>query len=273
LLDVDGSLARFDEQGITSAVVSPWLDIVGYELSAQEGAGWARFLNEQMLEIIRNEPRLAATATVPLQDGALAAQEVEAVHDMGFAGVEIGTSAGDVELDDPSLHAFWQSLEEHALPVFLHPMFRKSEKRMYDDFAFGLANSVGRIADTTIAVSRLLFSGTLASVPNVKVLVAHGGASIPYIAGRLRRTYQIAQDKMADPDLGLGNLFFDSVVFDTTALRFLVQFVGHDRVLLGSDHPFPNRDPDPCRVVTDAFQDEDKRAAVLGGSAREFFKI
>jgi aminocarboxymuconate-semialdehyde decarboxylase len=273
LLDVDDFLAHLDDRGITSAVVSPWLDIAGYELPADEGAAWARFLNEQMLELIRDEPRLAAMATVPLQDGALAAQEVEAALEMGFAGVEIGTSVGDVELDDPSLLTFWQSLDEHARPVFLHPMFRRSEKRMYDDFAFGLANSVGRIVDTTIAVSRLLFSGTLASVPNVKLLVAHGGASIPYIAGRLRRTFQIAPEKMADPNPGFRNLFFDTVLFDVTALEFLVRFAGHDRVLMGSDHPFPNRDPDPRRVVVDALQDEEKRAAVLGKNAQEVFKI
>ena len=270
---MEGNLARFDDQGITSAVVSPWLDIGGYELPADEGAAWARFLNEQMLETIRDHPRLAAMATVPLQDGTLAAQEVEVAHDLGFAGVEIGTSVGDVELDDPSLAVFWQSLNDHGMPVFLHPMFRRTEKRIHDDFAFGLANSVGRIVDTTIAVSRLLFSGTLESVPNVKLLVAHGGASIPYIAGRLRRTYQIAPDKMADPDLGFRNLFFDSVLFDTTALRSLVHLVGHDRVVLGSDNPFPNRDPDPCRVVLDAFQDEERRAAVLGRNAQEIFRI
>ncbi len=247
--------------------------MVGYELPGDDAAGWARFLNEQMLETIRDEPRLSALATVPLQDGVRAAEEVEAARALGFAGVEIGTSAGETELDDPSLRPFWESLNEHALPVFIHPMFRRAEKRIRDDFAFGLANSAGRIVDTTIAVSRLLFSGTLVGVPNVKVLIAHGGASIPYIAGRLRRSYQIAPDKMGDPDPGLRNVYFDTVLFDTAALRFLVQFAGHDRVLLGSDHPFPNRDPDPCRVVRDALPDQKLQRAVLGDNAVAFFNL
>ena len=273
LLDIDASVGRLDNQGITSAVVAPWLDFVGYGLPAGEGASWARFLNEQMLDLHRGQPRLIPMATVPLQDGELAAKEVEAARDMGFAGVAIGTAAGERELDDPALVSFWETAAASSMPVFLHPMFHKADRRINDAFAFGLANSVGRIVDTTIAVSRLLFSGTLARLKGIKLLVAHGGASIPYILGRLGRTHEIAPDVTTDPREGFDRLYFDTVLFDAAALRFLIQVAGRERVLLGSDYPFANRDPDPRRVVVEALDHEGDVEAVLGANAAELFNV
>jgi aminocarboxymuconate-semialdehyde decarboxylase len=273
LVDIEKSVSRLDSQGIDSAVISPWLEVVGYELQAAEGAAWARFLNEQMLDVLHGEPRLVPMATVPLQAGELAARELEAARDMGFVGVEIGTAVGDRELDDPDLVPFWEAAAEHAMPVFLHPMLQKDASRIRDDFAFGLANSVGRIVDTTIAVSRLLFSGTLARLPRLKVIVAHGGASVPYILGRLQRTYELGPDDMADPRAGFDRLYFDTVLFDAAALRFLLQAAGRERVLLGSDYPFPNRDLNPRRIVFDAVDDESDRKQVLATNATELFEL
>jgi aminocarboxymuconate-semialdehyde decarboxylase len=273
LVDIEASVTRLDSQGITSAVISPWLEIVGYELQAAEGAAWARFLNEQMLDLLREQPRLTPMATVPLQDGDLAARELEAIRDMGFAGVEIGTAVGERELDDPALVPFWEAAAQHAMPVFLHPMFQRDARRIRDDFALSLANSVGRIVDTTIAVSRLLFSGTLARLPGLKVLVAHGGASIPFILGRLRRTYELAPGEMADPRDGFDRLYFDTLTFDAAALKFLLQVAGSKRLLVGSDYPFPNRDPNPRRVVLEAIDDELDRERVLGVNAADLFNV
>jgi aminocarboxymuconate-semialdehyde decarboxylase len=271
LFDPEGFVARLDREGMTAAVVSPWTDLLGYGLPANEGAAWARLQNEKMMELVQAEPYLVPMATVPLQDGELAAKEVQAASDMGFVAIEIGTVAGERELDDPALAAFWMAADEDEMPVFLHPVVPKTGLR--DDRGYGLTNSVGRIVYTTVALTRLLFSGTLARLPRLRVLVAHGGASIPYILGRLRRTHEIGPDTNADPLGAFDRLYFDTVVFDPKALRFLIDVAGRDRVLLGSDYPFPNREPAPLDFVEDAVDDEDIRAAILGANAVTLFKL
>ena len=270
LLDVEACIDRLDSGGISAAVLSPWLELVGYELPVDEGAAWARFLNEQMLDELGEQPRLVPMATVPLQDGELAAKEVEWAREMGFAGIEIGTRGGEHELDDDALSPFWEAVAECGMPVLLHPMLQGEDERF---FPYQLANSVGRIVDTTIALSRLLFSGVLVRLPSLKVIVAHGGASIPYILGRLQLSYSLASDEMADPRQGFDRLFFDTVLFDSIALRYLLEVAGTKHVLLGSDHPFPNRDPDPRRFVVETIEEEKDMRAVLGSNAAELFKV
>lgn len=272
LVDVEVSVARLDQQGITTALVAPWLELVGYGLPPAEGASWARFLNEHAAGF-SGGGRLLPLATVPLQDGDLAAEEVVAAREAGFVGVAIGTTAGGRELDDPALAPLWDAVAESSMPLFLHPMLDRENRRIGDDFALGLANSTGRIIDTTIAVSRLLLSGTLAARPALRIVVAHGGASIPYILGRLRRTHEIASEVTADPLGGFGCLSFDTVLYDPGALRFLVEAVGPGRVLLGSDYPFPNRDPEPRRIVAEALGEGENARAVLGENAIELFKL
>jgi aminocarboxymuconate-semialdehyde decarboxylase len=273
LSDVDGFIARLDREGIDAAVVSPWTDLLGYGLPAEEGAAWCRWQNEHMMELVREQARLVPTAAVPLQDGVLAAKEVRAAADMGFAGVEIGTSVGDVDLDDPLLKPFWDGAEDHELPIFIHPTIPGIDDGMRDRQGYGLGNSVGRIVYTTVAVTKLMFAGTLAQRPGLKVLVAHGGAAIPYVLGRLRRAHEIAPGKTADPMEGFERFYFDSVQFDGAALRYLIEVAGSDRVLLGSDHPFPNREPDARTFVERAVGEADVRQAVFGGNADTLFNM
>jgi len=273
LVDVEGSVARLEQQAITTALVAPWLELAGYGLSPSEGASWARFLNEHATGLSGDDGRLLPLATVPLQDGDLAAEEVVVARDAGFVGLAIGTTAGERELDDPALAPFWDAVAESSMPLFLHPMLARENRRIGDDFALGLANSAGRIVDTTIAVSRLLFSGTLTARPGLRILVAHGGASIPYILGRLRRTHEITPEVTADPLEGFRRLYFDSLLYDPDALRFLVEVVGPARVLLGSDYPFPNRDPEPRRIVAEVLGGGETERAVLGENAIELFEL
>jgi aminocarboxymuconate-semialdehyde decarboxylase len=273
LSDIDGLIARLDREGIDAAVVSPWTDLLGYGLPAEEGAAWCRWQNEHLMDLVRKHSRLVPTAAVPLQDGLLAAKELRVAADMGFAGVEIGTSVGDVDLDDPLLEPFWDAAADHELPIFIHPTIPGIDDGMRDRRGFGLGNSVGRIVYTTVAVTKLMFAGTLAQRRGLKVLVAHGGAAIPYVLGRLRRAHEIAPSKSADPMEGFDRLYFDSVQFDGAALRYLIEVAGSDRVLLGSDYPFPNREADARSFVEGAVGEAEVRQAVLGGNAETLFNM
>ena len=272
LSDLDDRRSWMDKNGIDHQLVGGWLDIFGYELGAAEGLAWSRFYNACMREQLKSEPRFTPLATVPLQDGKLAAQVLRESLEQGFGGVMIGTlprgNAGN--LDDPALDPFWQAASDSQSAVFLHPMFLCGEPRLAD---YDLVNAIGRLADSSIAVSRLLFSGHLLKFPGMKLVLSHGGAALPYALGRLARNHAISQGKYADPRKGFEAMYFDSCVFDTDALEFLARKAKPERVMLGSDMPFPIGDPAPRKVVEGANFSPAEKQSIFGGTARRVFRI
>jgi aminocarboxymuconate-semialdehyde decarboxylase len=258
--------ARVDHQ-----LVGGWTDVYGYELPAAEGADWARFYNEHMGKGSAAMPGLSALATVPLQDGALAAKVLEEALDAGFKGAMIATQPKGIggNLDDPSLDPFWEVASARKAGVFLHPHYICSDDRLD---GYDLVNAVGRLADTTIAVARLLFSGHLTRFPGVSLLLSHAGGALPYALGRLKRNKTI-HPEYADPEENFRRLYFDTVLFEPLALRFLVNLVGADKVMLGSDYPFGIGDLEPRGVVDRTTLTEAEREAILGGNAARIFHV
>lgn len=264
--------AWMDGNGIDHQLVGGWLDSFGYELAPSEGLAWSRFINACMRDGLAEEKRFTPLATIPLQDGKCAAEVLGEAMEAGFGGVMIGTlpkGMGGV-LDDPGLDPFWDAASRLGAGVFLHPMFLCGEPRLAD---YDLVNAIGRVADTSIAVSRLLFSGHLLKFPGMKLVLSHGGAALPYVLGRLARNFAIAQRKYADPRKGFEALYFDSVVFDADALQFLAGKAGDAKIMLGSDMPFPIGDTEPCKVVHAAGFDASQRARILGSTAQSVFRI
>jgi aminocarboxymuconate-semialdehyde decarboxylase len=273
LFDLGERRAWMDANAIDHQLVGGWLDSFGYELPAGEGLAWSRFINACMWEALRDEPRFTPLATVPLQDGALAAEVLGEALERGFGGAMIGTlPKGDAGvLDDPSLDPFWETASRLAAPIFLHPMFICGEPRVAD---YDLVNAIGRLADTSIAVSRLLFSGHLLKYPGMKFVLSHGGAALPMALGRLARNHQISQGKYADPRKGFEAMYFDSVVFDADALKFLVDKAGADRVMLGSDMPFPIGDPQPKALIEQGrYFTAAQKSGILGANAMRVFRV
>jgi aminocarboxymuconate-semialdehyde decarboxylase len=259
-------------QKIDRQVVGGWTDVYGYELPGEEGADWARFLNEHLRKDANALAALTPLATVPLQNGALAARVLEEALDAGFAGVMIGTQPKGVggTLDDGELNPFWEVASACHATIFLHPMYICGDERLN---GYDLLNAVGRLTDTTIAMARLLFSGHLTRFPGVTLVVSHGGGAVPYALGRLRRNRTIHAEGCADPLDGFRRLYFDTVLFEPQALRFLCDIAGADRVVLGSDYPFPIGDPEPVQVVDDTPLTETERRAILGETAARIFHI
>jgi aminocarboxymuconate-semialdehyde decarboxylase len=272
LSNLDERRAWMDANGIDHQLVGGWLDIFGYELPAAEGLAWSRFYNECMREALADEPRFTPLATLPLQDGKLAAQVLGEALQQGFGGVMIGTlprgNAGN--LDDPSLDPFWHAASEAKAAVFLHPMFLCGEPRLAD---YDLVNAIGRLADSSIAVSRLLFSGHLLKFCGMKLVLSHGGAALPYALGRLARNHAISQGKYADPRKGFEALYFDSCVFDADALEYLARKSSAERIMLGSDMPFPIGDPQPRAPVEAAQFSAQQKKSILGGTAQQVFRL
>ena len=272
LSDLDERRAWMDKNGIDHQLVGGWLDLFGYELPAQQGLAWSRFLNDCMWDQLRDEPRFTPLATVPLQDGKLAAEVLAEALTRGFGGAMIGTlpKGQGGNLDDPSLDPFWEASSKLGAAIYLHPMFLCGEPRLAD---YDLVNAIGRLADTSIAVSRLLFSGHLLKFPGMKLVLSHGGAAVPAALGRLARNHQISQGKYADPRKGFEAMYFDSCVFDTDTLEYLARKAGPERVMLGSDMPFPIGDPAPTRILEGAYFTQAQKKGILGDTAQGVFRV
>jgi aminocarboxymuconate-semialdehyde decarboxylase len=251
--------ARVDHQ-----LVGGWTDVYGYELAREEGADWARFYNEHMAKDAAALPALTALATV-------AARVLEEALDQGFKGAMIATQPNGIggNLDDPRLDPFWEVASAREAAIFLHPHYMCSDDRLD---GFDLINAVGRLADTTIAVARLLFSGHLLRYPGVSLVLSHAGGALPYALGRLKRNQAIHPD-YANPEEGFRRLYFDTVMFEPLALRFLCDVAGADKIMLGSDFPFGIGDPDPCGVVDQTPLTVTERRAILGENAARIFHV
>jgi len=233
-----------------------WLDSFGYELPAE----------------CRDRDGVLPLATVPLQSGVLAARVLrEAVRD-GMPGAMIGTqnrgTAGS--LDDPDLDPFWETAAELAVPVIVHPMFGSADARLHD---MQMMNAVGRVSDVSTAVSRLLFKGHLSRFAGLVLVASTGGGALPYMLGRLERNHRAFPDLVVDPVEQFALLYFDSVVFQPRILRFLVEMAGVERIMLGSDYPFPIGDPDPRAVVERAGLGAGAAEAMFTGTARRLFGV
>ena len=198
-------------QKIDRQVVGGWLDMFAYELPPEEGADWSRYLNKHLLDGVKPLPELVPLATVPMQSGKLAAKVMHEALDQGFHGLMIGTQPKGLggALDDADLDPFWAEASERKVTIILHPMFATGDNRLED---YGLVNAIGRVTDTTHAVARLLYSGHLFRYPGIKLVLSHGGAAIPTVMGRLKKSY-IGQPTPGDPAEGFKKLYFDTVVF------------------------------------------------------------
>ena len=152
----------------------------------------------------------------------------------------------------------------------MHPLYLYGEPRLG---SYDLPNAIGRVNDTAIAVSRLLYSGALTRHPGMQMIVAHGGGGVPYALGRLVRNHELNPAAMADPRAGFRQLYFDTVVYDPAPLRYLVELAGADRVMLGSDYPFPILDPAPLEVVRKAGLAPETTDAILSGNACRVFNL
>jgi aminocarboxymuconate-semialdehyde decarboxylase len=270
--DAEKRRAWLTDRRVDKQVVGGWLDMFGYDIPAEEGAEWSRFLNQHMLEGVRKYPFFVPLATVPMQNGKLAAKVLAEALDAGFHGAMIGTQPKGASgvLDDPDLDPFWEMASECKATLFVHPTFGARDDRLK---AYGLVSAIGRLADTSIAVARLLYSGHLLRYPGLNLILSHGGAALPMALGRLRRSFETAPADNADPYEGFKKLYFDTVVYDAATIRFVAEIAGADKIVLGTDQPFVIGESHPVEFLESCKFNEADRAAIAGGTARRLFGI
>jgi aminocarboxymuconate-semialdehyde decarboxylase len=271
LMDIPGRLSWMQKQAIDREVVGGWVDMFGYQLPAAEGEAWSRLANDVMLSTAKAEPRFVPLATVPLQDGQRAATVLKDAMNAGCRGAMIATlprGIGSV-LDDPDLEPFWKAADDTGAVILIHPSFDAGDTRVE---AYGLANAVGRISDALVAMSRLICSGHITKYKDAKFFAPMGGSALPFVAGRLKRHAELTPG-MADPFDSLRLLYTDCIVHDPRILKFVIEMMGTERLLLGSDMPFPIGDLEPMRILNDAKLPPQQIASISGDLAAKIFRL
>jgi aminocarboxymuconate-semialdehyde decarboxylase len=279
--DTSARLAAMDSQGIDVECLS--INPYWYRAGKDESAELIRLQNEALVEFCAAQPdRFVAFATAALQHPELAAEQVEhAVKKLGFRGVSVGGSVAGLELADPKFNPFWAKCEEHGLLVFLHPTgTRELEPSGRLNGSGLLTNTIGNPLETTIALSHLIFEGTLDRFPGLKICAAHGGGFLGSYANRSDAVIKTFPNRVGPlpkkkPTAYLrdGQLFFDTIVFTPEALRHLIAETGVGQIMIGTDYPFPWTSTEVDLVMsTPGLSDED-RIAILGGTAQRLMGI
>ncbi len=264
LREPERKIRDMERGGIGSSVLSSTPFAFYYEVEESLAIELAQVQNDRLGEIVKKFPdSFAAMATLPLQVPQAALKELERAIERGdFRGIEIGSHVGKLELGDEAFWPVYERLEKAGLPMFIHPHHVAGMDRLQN---FYLSNLIGNPLDTTIAAAQLIFSGVFEKFPNLKVVLAHGGGQFPYIFGRIEHGYQVrpeAKEKVHHPPRTfLKNFFFDTITHNPGALRYLIDFAGSDRVLLGSDYPYDMGDQHPVETVTQlsGIKEKDRR--------------
>jgi aminocarboxymuconate-semialdehyde decarboxylase len=279
--DTSTRIAAMDAQGIDVECLS--INPFWYRAGKDESAELIRIQNEALVEFCAAQPdRFVAFATAALQHPELAAEQVEqAVKKYGFRGVSVGGSVAGLELADPKFNPFWAKCEEHDLLVFLHPTgTRELEPSGRLGGSGLLTNTIGNPLETTIALSHLIFEGTLDRFPGLKICAAHGGGYFGSYANRSDAVIKTFPNRVGPlpkkkPTAYLkdGQLFFDTIVFTPEALRHLIAESGVGQIMIGTDYPFPWTSTEVDLVMSTPGLSDDDRIAILGGTAQRLMGI
>ena len=236
--------------------------------------------NEKLAEYCAAQPeRFVAFATVALQYPDLAAEQLEdGIRRLGLRGVSIGGSVNGEDLSDPKFHPFWAKAEDLGVLVFLHPQgVPDLEKRLQGNGL--LTNVIGNPLETTIALSHLIFEGTLDRFPGLKLCAAHGGGYLPSYSARSDHGCLTFPDRCSGPVLKkrpteyLRDLYFDSIVFTSEALRHLVAECGASQIVMGTDYPYPWTSTAVEHILETTSLSDAERAAILSDNACTLLRI
>jgi aminocarboxymuconate-semialdehyde decarboxylase len=258
----EAKLEAMDRKGIEISVISPGPQVFFYNLKESDGVAAAKLVNDGIAAMVaRNPARLRAMATLPMQNPDAAIAEMERVaREYAFNGIELATVAPGGELADAQYRPLLRRAQELKLTLFAHPNTIGSSGRLD---CYYLTNLIGNPLETTIMVANLMFSGALDELPRLKMLLAHGGGFVPYQVGRFVHGHKVRPETRANTASSakhmLKRFYFDTLTHDPQALRYLVDLVGSEHIVLGTDSPFDMGDENP-RATLSRLSDEEVAA-------------
>ena len=273
-------IEAMDEQGIDIEALSI-NPIFWYKAEPDVAGQVVKLQNEKLAEICAAQPdRFVGLASVALQHPDLAAEQLEvAVKQLGLRGALIGGSVNGEELSDPKFHPFWAKAEQLGVLIFIHPQGTAelgASGRLKGNGV--LDNVIGNPLETTIALSHLIFEGTLDAYPGLKICAAHAGGYLPSYAARSDQgcvTFpaRCTNTLKKKPSEYLKQLYYDSMVFTLEGLRHLIAEVGASQIVLGTDYPFPWTTTAVDHILNTPGLSDAERVAILGETAEKLLAI
>ncbi len=259
-------LADMDSLGVDMHVVSPYAGFYNYEMDVGIAAATSRESNDEISQMMKSWPdRFAGLATLPMQDVSAAVAELERVMvQLGFKGAMIDDKINDKLLDEPEYMPFWKAAEQLGAVILFHQggdtIVDQRIKRYH------LPNSVGNLADRTLTFASLVFGGVMDACPDLRICLSHGGGYACYGVGRMDRGWQRIPetDRLAaePPSAYLDRFYYDCIVYTEQSLRYLIDAVGIDRVVFGTDWPYDMAQDWPVSWILsmDSLTQEEKEA-------------
>jgi aminocarboxymuconate-semialdehyde decarboxylase len=263
-------IKALDEMSIDLQAISPSPILLFYWEEPAVAAYFSRKQNEAIQEIVKQHPgRFVGFGSVPLQSIPDAIAIAKEAKSMGLKGLEIGNAVVERQLDDPIFEGFFDAIQTLDLLLFVHPL--EGGVDADDPLAGVLGNVLQFPFRTTLMIERMILKGMFEKYPNLRLCLSHGGGLLAFNIWRLDHSYNLRPDLKKiiphKPSEYLRKLYFDSIVHSAAALQYLIQVVGADRVVLGTDYPMTMGDFEPVHKINSLTLTDQERSQVLGANA------
>lgn len=275
-VDVDVRLAKMEEMGLDMNVLSfssrpgvYWADgPLGEELSQEANNGYARIIKE-------HPDKFSGLATIPAQDVPRAVKELErGVTKLGLKGCFMGTNVNGRYLDDETFMPIYEAAASLKVPIIVHPINPAGFSQMRD---YHLFNLIGFTTESANSIARLIFSGVFDRLPDLQFIFLHGGGTAPYLVGRFMHGWEVRPEcqkiKRSPLEYMRSNFFFDALVFHPPIVRFLVDLMGSERVMLGTDLAYDMTDQNIVQTLQSAGLSEEEYTNITHRNAQQLFGI
>lgn len=274
LRDADTRQRAQAARGVDLSIVGPWIDVVKAATSTPAQVAWCQALTDALADAAHGRDDLRFLAALPELDGSAAAEELDRAVSLGAVGGLLASNPQHDGLDADHYTPLWAAAERLNVPLMLHPGYFEPPANTRDYF---LANSVGNPFETTLAAGRLIGADIPGRFPDLRLILTHAGGFLPYQYGRIdaafRRWPKNRETQRRMPTDLLRWFWYDTVLFADAPTRYLLDLVGYDRVVAGTDCPFAMADYRPFEVPGFLGLDAVQAAAVRGGNALDLFAI